>query len=166
MIGHYRLIIWIAGLIASVVLVRNIPVAWFSYSDDKDDKFDRALEEYKMVSQRCSEYFTQYIQSLVVYFAIMGVLLKFFFDAPTGSDSRFAFFAAGYIVTVAALTGLLDARRSYRLLSRRSGELSTVLNMVDISIPPGRTMRMQQYGIFGILACWMLLLFVSVQPPT
>lgn len=105
---------------------------------------DYGFEEFKLIAEQGRNFFDYYLRGVGLYLAVLGLILKFFFDAPPWSGQRLAFFAFGAVLNISGVVGTWLALRWYKPLVQRSGELARSLGVADIHLPPihnvGRTM--------------------------
>jgi hypothetical protein len=90
------------------------------------------LEEFKLVVEAGRDYFAFYLKAVILYFAIVGVLVKAMLDAQHGSDDRLVFWVAGILVHIWALVASVYALRLYTTLSQRCDALARSLGVPNV----------------------------------
>lgn len=127
------------------------------------DKREReaAVREYELLHHTGHEHFGFYLKGLGLYAGVVGVTLKFFFDAHPGSREQWAFFLFGAGANVAAIVLTLVGRKSYLQLHRRSRRLGEKLGFEDVHFP-GRVAMADAFLTLIVMeaAGWMSLLLV------
>jgi hypothetical protein len=122
--------------------------------DNREFKF----EEMKMIVGIGKDYFGFYFRSVILFFAVLGVLFKMFLDSAPGSDARLAIFIAGQLVCVAGVVGTLGAYPKYMLVAKRCKALAADLSIPEVYFP-GTTRVAKEFllGLIIVSALWALL---------
>ncbi len=94
----------------------------------------RDFDEFKLLAEQGREYFSYYLRSVALYIAVLGALLKFFFDAKEGA--RLPFFLFGVIFNIAVLIAMRTAISVYKTMAVRHTKLSEKLDLADVYYPP------------------------------
>jgi len=122
-------------------------------------EIDVLLEEYKQLVAICRDYFGFYFRAFILYFAVLGVLLKLFFDFKAQSDERYLIFSTGCLINLGAFVGTYRARRYYLNIASRFEEVVARLSIPDVYFPATIATAKAFMGAVGIfMLLWLVLL--------
>ncbi len=99
------------------------------------DNSQAKVEEFKQLVTTGKEYYSFFLKSFVVYLAVLGVLLKLYFDATAGSVERLSLFIAGCIFNVGAVAITLVGRRYCLEIAAHFREVTIRLGVTDVYFP-------------------------------
>ncbi len=121
-------------------------------------ELDILLEEYKQLVGTCRDYFGFYFRTFILYFAVVGVLLKLFFDSKAHSDERFLIFLAGGVINVGVFAGSFVARRYYLTIASRFKVVTEKLSIPDVYFPGTiATAKLCIAAVGVLMLMWLLL---------
>ncbi len=122
---------------------------------------DKLLEEFKLLVSTGKEYFGFYFRSYILYIAILGVLLKLFFDAELNSVERVSVYWIGIGVNISGVIGTIGAYPKYKMIADRCDEVSEAINIPNVYFDG--TLRVAKAfltGIFIIGVAWLFLFYI------
>ena len=123
---------------------------------DSDDIF---LEEFKLLVSTGKEYFGFYFRSFILYMAILGILLKLFFDAESNSVERLSIYWIGIGINVSGVIGTLGAFPKYKMIADRCDEVSDAIGIPNVYF--AGTIRVAKAFLVGIVIIGIAWLFLA-----
>lgn len=128
----------------------NRPVAQTSTPED--------FEEFKLLVESSRDYLDAFLKGAALYFAIIGIGLKVFFDAPAGSSEQRAVYFFGNLVNGWAVFVCLFSAIAQKGLIDRSYKLAQELGRPNVytrtSVAAAFAIML---GILGVTIFWALL---------
>lgn len=126
----------------------------------ENQKRNLLLEEFKVLVEVCRAYFDLFLKGLVLYFAVLGGSLKFFFDQQPNSLGRIVFLLFGICVNFVGILSTSVAGRHYLQLAKRCKEVCDLLDIPALYYPGTIAAAWVFLGIIiTITISWFFLIF-------